>query len=247
MADYDYKSGKKKVIEILDSKTEIEEKDNVPSDSSFTYDNGIKAPVASIFVDIRKSTEFFKNNPKDRVARIIRAFINQVVKILRSDENFRDLGIRGDCVFAVYSAKSSSELRSVFGCATYVNTFMKMFNKLLSDKKWPNLKVGIGCGYDPAELVIKAGEKGSGRSDYVWIGDAVIDASNCCNLANKNGCEPIVISDKYYDKIKNLDANDEHKYSYYFTAKFQACGLYYYSCDLIKSDFDKWINEGMKD
>ena len=247
MGSYDYKEGKKRLFDILDNKTTVIEKDEVPSDSAFNFENGIKAPVASIFVDIRHSTEFFKNNPRDRVARIIRAFTSEVIRILRSDENFRDLGIRGDCVFAVYSASSNEEISDIFSCAVLVNTFLKMINKGLSDKKWPELKVGIGLGYDANELVIKTGEKGSGYNDFVWIGNAVIDASNCCDVANKKGLNPIVISNFFYDKLKNEKANDNETYGQMFEKVHSSdYGGNVYHANIIRTDFNKWIAEGMK-
>ena len=247
MGSYNYKEGKKRLFDILDNKTTVIEKDEVPSDSAFNFENGIKAPVASIFVDIRNSTEFFKNNPRDRVARIIRAFSSEVIRILRSDENFRDLGIRGDCVFAVYSASSNEEIGDIFNCAVLVNTFLKMINKGLADKKWPELRIGIGLGYDPNELVIKTGEKGSGYNDFVWIGNAVIDASNCCDVANKKGLNPIVASYYFYDKLKNEKANSEKTYEKLFKKKYSNdYGGYIYDADKIRVDFNEWIGNRMK-
>ena len=246
MAKYNYRDGKDRVSKILDSKTIIETKTEVPSDSAFNFGNGIKAPVASIFVDIRKSSELFKNNSKDRVARIIRSFISEVAKILRSDDSFRDLGIRGDCVFAVYSASTQKELDSIFDCAVFVNTYIKMLNAMLEKKGWPNLEIGIGLGFDPDELVVKAGEINSGFNDFVWIGNAVIDASNCCNVANKKGIKPIVVSESFYNKIKNCSANDEHNYDFYFvhTYSYEYSG-YVYHVNLIKTIFNNWIDGGM--
>lgn len=247
MSEYSYKEGKRRTIDILDSRTDIVKKECVPSDSAFSFDNGIKAPVASIFVDIRNSTNYFKSNPRDRVARIIRAFVSETIKILRSNNNFRDLGIRGDCVFAVYSASDGEEMKNIFGCATQINTFIKMFNVFLTNKKWPEMQIGIGIGFDSNELVIKTGEKGSGFNDFVWIGNAVIDASNCCSVANKNGINPIVVSSFFYEKIKNKKANENYTYEHYFIKSYSSyCGGYIYHVDLVKSDFNNWIEGGMK-
>ena len=247
MSDYNYKEGKKRLFNILDNKTTVVEKESVPADSAFNFENGIKAPVASIFVDIRNSTDYFKNNPRDRVARTIRAFVSEIIKILRSDDNFRDLGIRGDCVFAVYSASSSKEINSIFNCATLVNTFIEMINKGLSDKKWPELQIGIGLGYDANELVIKTGEKGSGFNDFVWIGNAVVDASNCCGIANKGTFKPIVVSSFFYEKIKNEKANKDFNYDHYFKKLYSSdCKGYVYHANLVNTDFNEWIKKGMK-
>ncbi len=56
--DFDYKESKKKIIDILLSKTEIKEVDKIPSDeSNFTFENGIKSCGRLIFIDIINSSE----------------------------------------------------------------------------------------------------------------------------------------------------------------------------------------------
>lgn len=57
MANYDYKKGKERIVAILDNKLEVVEKDELPSDDSFTFNNGYYSWVSSVFVDIRSSSE----------------------------------------------------------------------------------------------------------------------------------------------------------------------------------------------
>ena len=59
---YDYKEGKKKVEEILNNNTEIQKKQVPKDDSNFTYDNGVKSWIGSIFVDIVGSKKLSKVN-----------------------------------------------------------------------------------------------------------------------------------------------------------------------------------------
>lgn len=248
MSPYDFKDGKRRVLDILDSRTNIRDFDYIPSDKEFSFENGVRSPVASIFVDIRESTSLFKNNPRDRVARIIRSFVSEVIHILRSDDNIRDLGIRGDCVFAVYSCSTTNDTSNLIDRAVEINTFMKMYNRLLECKRWPEIKIGIGLGFDQTQLVIKAGEKGSGYNDFIWVGNAVINASNCCGIANTSGISPIVMDTYFYEKIKNLQANPNHKYIDYLKRFYSnKIGGYYYQTDLVDSKFNNWINDGMYD
>ena len=59
---YDYKKSKEAVEKILKSPTKIVEKDSIPaSDSGFTYENGIKAWVGALFVDIVDSSKLFQS------------------------------------------------------------------------------------------------------------------------------------------------------------------------------------------
>lgn len=106
MSVYDYKQGKNRVESIFDNYMEIEEKDRLPSDENFTFENGYLSWVTAIFVDIRDSTSLFANNDEP-TAKVVRAFTSEIIEILRNDENIREIGIRGDCVYAIYTIVSS--------------------------------------------------------------------------------------------------------------------------------------------
>ena len=134
MSNYDYRSGKKRVIDILTSKTVIEEAETIPSnEDEFTYENGIKSWVGALFVDIRNSTDYFKGNKQEIVSRVIRAFCSEIISILQTDNNFRQIGIRGDCVYGIFSTPKKSDLDCVLRNACTINTFQKMFQKILQD------------------------------------------------------------------------------------------------------------------
>lgn len=68
MDNYDeFRNCKKRVIDILTSKTSIKEMDSIPSnEDEFTYENGIKTWVGALFVDIRNSTDYFKKNKAEK-------------------------------------------------------------------------------------------------------------------------------------------------------------------------------------
>jgi len=242
---YDYKKGKKDILEILASKTPIETKAMIPlDDSSFTYNNGIKTWVTSIFVDIRDSSTLFKKNDEEKVARIIRCFTSQLITILSSDDNYRQIGIRGDCVYGVYTTQYIKDLVSIFRLSSCINTFMNMFNKILEQNSFPTINAGIGIGCSET-LVIKAGKKQTGINDIVWIGDSVVDASNLSSLGNKNSFKPIVMSKTFYDNVIEELIKENQNYRTWIS-HYSSYNNEFYHCDIIQTDFDKWINEGMK-
>ncbi len=72
-----------------------------------------------------------------------------------------------------------------------------MLNKLLENKGYTEISVGIGVS-SSQELVVKAGRKGVGINNMVWIGNAVTKASNLSSLGNKNGLRSIVFSELSY-------------------------------------------------
>lgn len=99
---------------------------SIPSDNSFTYENGVRTWVASIFVDIEDSTQLFSNPEKNETSKNIRAFTSEVIEILRHDKNLREIGIRGDCVYAIYASSTIQSDYEIANKAFYVNTLMIM-------------------------------------------------------------------------------------------------------------------------
>lgn len=245
MANYDYKEGKKRVKEILDNKLEVIEKNKVPSDEEFTFTNGYYSWVTGLFVDIRDSSSLFSDEDKEKVSKIIRSFTSEIIEILRDDNNFREIGIRGDCVYAIYTTPQQSDIYEIMFKSSYINTYMKMLNKLLSDKKFPSISVGIGVS-TAQELVVKAGRKDVGINSKVWIGKAVTNASNLSSLGCKNGLKAIVFSQcSYINFIEELVKNYGEKAKGWFSEHSNIRYGTYYDADLIQEEFNDWINSGM--
>lgn len=245
MAYYDYKQGKSRIESILKNKLEVYKDVKIPNDDNFTYENSYYGWVTAIFVDIRDSSSIFSNENKVEVSKIIRSFSSEVIEILRDDENLREIGIRGDCVYSIYATPTQEDIYKVMDKVFYTNTFMYMLNKLLKNHKLKEIEVGIGISCNQ-ELVIKAGRKGTGISNQVWIGDAVSKASNLSSLGNKDGYLPIVISCITYDNFMAcIEDENKPRYQTYFKQKYDAKYGYLYDCNIIKTEFEKWINEGM--
>jgi class 3 adenylate cyclase len=245
MASYDYKAGKVRIKEILDNNLDVIEQSKVPSDSEFTFDNGYYSWVSSIFVDIRKSSQLFADEDKEKVSKIIRSFTSEIIEILRKDDNLREIGIRGDCVYAIYTTPSKDNIYELADKTFYINTFMKMLNKLLSDKNYPTISVGIGMS-TAEELVVKAGRKDVGINSKVWIGKAVTTASNLSSLGSKNGLKQIVFSSCSYNNfIDELVSRSGEKAKEWFTQRYSSSYGTYYDANIVKTDFDDWIDEGM--
>lgn len=246
MSNYDYMAGKKRLDEILDNDLEVIEQNKIPSDSEFTFENGYYGWVSSIFVDMRDSSSLFADEDKEKVSKIVRGFTSEVIEILRDDDNLHEIGIRGDCVYAVYTTPSQDEIYELAYKAFCVNTFMKMLNTTLKDKSFPTIKVGIEMA-TAQELVVKAGRKGVGINNKVWIGKAVTTASNLSGIGNKNGYKSVVIAELSYinfiDKLVELCGEDSKKW---FREHFDFNMGRYYDTSTIISDFNDWIDAGMQ-
>lgn len=241
---YDYVNGDKQIKEILNNVAEIVDEEKIPKDDSqFTYGNGIKSWVGSIFIDIIDSTKLIKNYDELIVSKILRSFTSECINILNQSNNVRQIGVRGDCVYGIYSVPFQRDLDELLTIACYLNTLVKMLNEELSKKRYPNISVGIGIGAGK-DLIIKAGKKGTGINDMVWIGDAVVDACNLANKAGRNGKKTIGMSTVVYNNIIDIEKGNHHGadisswfiYDYYDNA---------YYCNLFMTDFDNWINDNL--
>lgn len=242
MSSYNYRLGKDRVENTLDNEMAIEDKKRVPSEDNFTFENGYRSYVTAIFVDIRDSTTLFTNKTED-TAKLVRSFTSEIIEILRDDQNLRSIGIRGDCVFAIYTTPSKSDILECADKTFYINTFIKMLNKLLNERGYSKLKAGIGMATDK-ELVIKAGRKGVSINDKVWIGEAVTVASKLSSYGDKNNNNRIFFSETSYNNFidelekRNNKAKDWFNYEYLVGA---------YSANVIKTDFNNWIDNGFPD
>lgn len=247
MATYDYKEGKKRIESILDNELEVVEQDKVPKDEEFTFSNGYYSWVSAIFVDIRDSSSLFAEEDKEKVSKVIRSFTSEVIEILRKDDNLREIGIRGDCVYAIYTTPSEDNIYELADRTFYINTYMNMLNKLLSSRSLPEIKVGVGMS-TAQELVVKAGRKDVAINSKVWIGKAVTRASNLSSLGNKNGNAALVFSNCSYinfiDRLKEVSGEKAKDWFTYHSDEGEGA---YYTANIIKTGFDNWISGGMKD
>ena len=245
MSEYDYIQGKNRVESILDNHMIIEEKKKLPVDGNFTFENGYRTWLTSIFIDIRDSSRLFTSNNQEETAKVIRAFISELIEILRDDDGFMlEIGIRGDCVYAIYNTPFQKDILNCANKTFDANTFIEMFNKMLEQRGIEPIKAGIGMstGYD---LVIKTGRKGVGINEKVWIGKAVTEASNLSSLGDKDDyCRLMYSSLSYSNFIDGLKAqNSNQNVEKWFTSinnPIPNIGIVY-NTDIIQSTFNEWI------
>lgn len=237
---YEFKDSKANVINILKSKTPIKKMEYIPSDDEFTYENGVETFVSAIFIDIKNSSKLFHER-NEKLARLLRAFTSEIITILNDNSNLKQIGIRGDCVYGIYSTPKQNDIVEIYEIAVTINTFLLMFNNILSNYNYNVIEAGIGLGCD-RELIIKAGRKGSGVNDKIWIGDAVVDAANLSTIAKREFDENIAMNKLFYDKIKN------HKFANLITEFYSnKLKLNIYKSDAVLKNIKKWIIGGMKD
>lgn len=199
-------------------------------------------------MDLRDSTTLFSGRNDVDIAKIIRGFTSEIIEILKkdTDNQLKEIGIRGDCVYAIYSAPDKSDVYDVANRAFHVNTYMKMLNKLLEERNLPTIIAGIGLS-SKKTLAVKAGRKSSGINNLVWIGESVTKAAKLSDLGNKNGIKPIVMSDTFYiNYIEKQKQDSPEAEEWWNKESDDKYGVYYHG-NVIMTQFNDWIVDGMKE
>jgi len=244
---YNYQEGQKRVREIMDCDNDIIDQDKVPKDSAFTFENGYKSWVTALFVDLRDSTTLFANDNKKKVSKIIRAFTSEIIDICNDDDNLREIGIRGDCVYAIYTTTTQEENYEIINKAFYINTFMGLLNEEMKLKSISSISAGIGIS-TAKELIVKAGRIKSGVNNKVWIGKAVTFASKLSAKGNKNNTKSIVIGEAFYNNIiSQLRKNTQNQgVDSWFSEHHDVDLGKFYSCSIVITEFDQWVKKYYK-
>lgn len=238
---YDYREGKKRIEEIIKNDLEIIENNRLPKSENLTFDNSYYSWISSIFIDIRKSSNLFKNEENETISKIMKSFTSELIEIIRQNDCCREIGIRGDCVYSIYTTPRQEDFYDLFILSCYCNTYVLMLNEILKQNDFPKIKVGIGLGASRT-LVIKAGRKHVGINDKIWIGDAVIDASNFSSIANNGFNDVILMSSTFYSNLIGHDENQK-KFLKWKNTEYGAC----YGGNVVMTEFRDWIKRGMSD
>lgn len=232
-SDYDYKRSIERIDEILSSSSKnYSEHNGVPNRTNLTYTNGYYVDVTVLFVDIRDSKGLSKSHTKPVLAKIYRAYISEVVAVIKGNRLVKEVYIEGDGIWAVFNTGTRKDVGSVLGTAARISSIIDILNLKLSKLGYKNIKVGIGID-DAEALYIKAGYNGSGINEVVWIGKVVGQAAHFCSLANKDGIKRIAISPNVHH---NLPQDDKAFFDYDLVNDI-------WHCDVINLVMNGWIND----
>jgi class 3 adenylate cyclase len=204
---YSYIDSIERIDEIFNnSDSSYDYKKSIPSRDSLTYKNGFNVDCSAVFVDIRGSKELSEHHTKPVLAKIYKAYISELVAVLRSHLKISEIFIEGDCVWAVVDSPLQSDIDELFGVAAKACSFIDILNVKLKRKGYTTIEVGVGLSYGTA-LMIKSGYKGSGINEVVWLGKLVGEAQKLCTFGNKTYLdERLMVSNTFYENL-----NDHNK------------------------------------
>ena len=231
---YDHQKSIERIDEILDSSdSNYEEKDKIPSRDSLTFTNGYYVSCSALFIDMRRSKELSEKHKRPTLAKIYKTYTSELVAVLRGNSKVSEIYIEGDCVWGVFDTPYQTDINEVFSTAARAASLIDTLNIKYKKKGYSEVTVGIGAAYGTS-LYIKAGHKGSGINEVVWLGKLVGEAAQLCSYGNKtyNDYE-IMVSDAFYN---NLNNNNKNLLSRNYTRE---C----YHGNVVNTEMDKWVQK----
>ncbi len=231
---YDLGKSVERISEILDgSDASYEDHKGIPSRDSLSFTNGYYVDVTVLFVDIRGSKELSEKHTRPVLAKIYRAYVSEIVAVLKGNTTVSEIYIEGDGVWAVFNTTTKIDVNSVFITAAQVASLIDVLNVKLTKKGYSTIEVGIGLD-DGESLYIKAGYKGSGINEVVWIGRVVGTCAALCGYGNKLWSDrEIMVSEIVYGNL--TDTNKK------LLEWSQARGCYHGF--VVNVAMDQWVKE----
>lgn len=199
---YDYTKSIERIDEIMDSSdSNYEEKKTIPARNTLTFNNGFYVTASALFVDIRESKSLSEKHKRPTLAKIYKTYISEIVAVLSGHDKINEIYIEGDGVWAVFDTEYKSDIDNVFSTAAKVSSIIDILNIKYKKKGYSALKVGIGLAYGES-LYIKAGYKGSGINEVVWLGKLVGEAAKLCSYGNKTYSDnEMMVSSIFYNNL----------------------------------------------
>ena len=231
---YNYETSFQRIEDKISSSDDsFPERDNIPPRSELTFSNGFYVNCTALYIDIRRSSDLPDHHTRPKLAKLYRAYISEVIAVIVGDGNCSEVIVEGDCVVGIFDTRTNDSIDSVFSTAARLSSLIKVMNCKYDKYGIKNITVGIGIHYGRA-LMIKAGFKGSGINDVVWMGDVLNEASRLSGFGNKEDYDrEIMVSDVFYnylneDNKKLLQRNNS-----------RSC----YHGSVVSKGMNNWYNE----
>lgn len=181
----------------------------VPETDDVVMKNGGRMVDATyLYADLAGSSTLAHTMPKETTARIIRAYVNTAVRILRRmGGEIRSFD--GDRVMAIFMGKSKNN--DAVRAALAINWAVQEVIAPAIKEKWThvseNYTIGHGIGIDTGEaLIVRGGARDN--NDLISIGDAPNDAARLSDYRRWSINITKAVHDNLVDEHKFFNGNN---------------------------------------
>jgi class 3 adenylate cyclase len=230
---YKYTDSLTRIDELLaGSDASYQENKGIPGRDSLTFSNGYYVDVTVLFIDMRGSKALSERHNRPVLAKIYRAYISELVAVFRGNSKISEIYIEGDGLWAVFDTRTKVDVDEAFKSAYTAASLIDILNVKLKRKGYSTISVGIGLD-DGESLFIKAGYKGSGINEVVWLGRVVGQAATLCKNGNRTILDrELLVSTRVYELLDN-----KNKSLLTWSAE-RSC----YHGNVVRTDMDDWVN-----
>jgi class 3 adenylate cyclase len=233
---YDFNKSISNFDEILNSSdSNYLSHNGIPNKNNLTFTNGYYVDVTVLFIDIRGSKELSIKHTRPVLAKIYRAYISEVISVIKGNPTINQINVEGDGILAVFNTTSKDDVDTVFQTAFALTSLVDILNVKLLRKGYSAINIGIGID-DGESLYIKAGYKGSTINEVVWLGKVVGQTALLCSNANKNGNSRIMVSERVFNCLTEYNKSLLHK------NLSNNC----YHGDVINIEMNEWVQRNKK-
>lgn len=186
------------VFDILNEPWNITNGTVVPETSDIVMKNGGRVVDATyLYADLAGSSRLAHIKQNEVAAKIIRAYINTAVRILRH-KGGEIRSFDGDRVMAIFIGKGKNN--DAVRAALAINWAVKCVIAPAIERRWSDIAksytIGHGIGIDTGEaLIVRGGARDN--NDLISIGDAPNDAAHLSDYR----LWPINITEAVYDAL----------------------------------------------
>lgn len=187
-----------KIKDYMDGDYEITETNTIPSAENVPFGKkAFKMQLASLCIDLRKSTDLLRIHDKETCGKIHKSYITIASKIIT--ENGGQLrSFNGDSVLAFWKAQYKSDIDDVVRTAMQLKWALDVkFSKYFEE--YSKLDFGIGVDYGDVYIVRAGLPKNDNNNDLVFLGMCV---NYSCMIANQAyGPNHVEISTDVYSNL----------------------------------------------
>ncbi len=232
-ASYNYLDSQDRIKEILNSSdNNYEKKDSIPDRDKLTFTNGFYVNCSAMFVDMRKSKDLTDKYRRPTLARIYRSYISELVAVLRGHSKVVEVNIEGDCVWGIFDTPTQGDINELFSTAFQASSMIDILNWRFEKKGYDPIEIGIGLDWGRA-LMLKAGYKGSGINDVVWMGEVVNRAAALCNHGNRTYSDREIMVSEVFRNNLNKDNQSLLQFN---------SGRDCYHGNVVSTEMNNWLN-----
>lgn len=229
---YDFNKSLVRIDDILNaSNTSFEDKKEIPSRDSLTYTNWYYVSCTAIFVDIRGSSNLPNSHTKPVLAKIYRAYISEIVALLNSYSNCKEINIHWDSIWWIFNTPKKIDIDEVFSLSAQISSLIDILNYKLEKKNYKTISIWIWID-DWDALMIKSWYNWSWINDVVWMWDVVNKASKLCWYWNKIYWDSeLMVSEVIYNNL-----NEKNKELLKWNSN-RSC----YNWNIVNVEMNKWL------